>query len=798
MTANAVVSAVGMLNRPKVPQIEGLESFAGPKFHTARWDHSVDYKGKRVGMIGTGASGMQVGPAIQPFVAKLTIFQRSPHWAMLNPLYFEEVTAAKKWVLENIPFYTKWFRFQLFWSSSDTFHHNLKVDPDWPDQEHSLNAANAEVRKQLEAHIAAEVGHDPELIRKATPDYPPYGKRMLRDNHWYRMLTRPNVDLVDEQIDHVEPEGVVTADGTLHPCDILVLATGFETRPHAVADADRGHAAARHPRSLGRRGPACPPRHHGPRISQLLPDLWAQHQPVARRQRGVPFRMPGALYHAGLRELIETGQAALEVKPEPFWDYQDKVDKAHSQLVWAHPGVTSWYKNAPGRVHAASPWRLVDYRNLTAIFDPSEYEFTPAPGTQHKDAAHEPRLPAQATLDRGDRCFGHPSAIGGVPVDLLQRAGFQKLYPVNPKNETVQGLHAYPEIEAVPEMVDLAIIALSADATLPMLERCHALGITAAMVYASGYAETNESGRAAKQEALVQFARRTGMIVAGPNCMGNANFTDAIFTTFGQSFQPGEPAGDTALLTQSGNMCATVFRMARRAGVTFSHVINTGNEASVDFCDYLDHLAEDPATRSAVCYIEELRDGPKFLAAAAKFRAAGKLLACYKVGASEKGAEATRSHTAALAGDSAAYDAAFARAGVARAGELSGLADLAYLHTLGDRIGGIELRDPVDLRRGRRDPRRCARRSRARDVPTLPRRGAGRSRRADSGAFDGVEPGRSDRQHGQRQRFPVGVHPAGAAPRRYRRRLLLYLPGYFLRPARSTSSKRRRRRAARR
>lgn len=273
--------------------------------------------------------------------------------------------------------------------------------------------------------------------------------------------------------------------------------------------------------------------------------------------------------------------------------------------------------------------------------------------------------------------------IGGVPVDLLNRAGFAKIYPVNPKNETIQGLTAYADIESVPEVVDLAIVAVSADATLPMLERCHALGIPAAMAYASGYAETNEPEGQAKQEELIAFTNRTGMKVAGPNCMGNANFTDAIFTSFGQSFQPGEPAGNTALLTQSGNMCATVFRMARRAGVTFSHVINTGNEASVDFSDYLDYLADDDATQSAVCYIEELRDGPKFLSAAARFRAAGKLLAVYKVGASEKGAEATRSHTAALAGDSAAYDAAFARAGVARPGSLAELADLAYLHSLG-------------------------------------------------------------------------------------------------------------------
>jgi acetate---CoA ligase (ADP-forming) len=281
--------------------------------------------------------------------------------------------------------------------------------------------------------------------------------------------------------------------------------------------------------------------------------------------------------------------------------------------------------------------------------------------------------------------------IGGVPVDLLKRAGFAQLYPVNPKNETVQGLKAYADIEAVPEVVDLAIIALSADLTLPMLERCHALGIPAAMVYASGYAETNEVEGQAKQEALVAFAVRTGMKIAGPNCMGNANFSDAIFTTFGQSFQPGEPKGSTALLTQSGNMCATVFRMAKRAGVTFSQVINTGNEASVEFSDYLEYLADDPATQAAICYVEELRNGPKFLAAAAKFRTSGKLLAVYRAGTSEKGAEATRSHTAALAGDSAAYNAAFARAGVARAAEFSGLADLAYMHTVDSFGGGTKI-----------------------------------------------------------------------------------------------------------
>jgi 4-hydroxyacetophenone monooxygenase len=295
---------------------------------------------------------------------------------MFNPLYFETVSEEKKWVLNHIPFYTKWFRFQLFWSSSDTFHHNLKLDPNWPDKKHTLNAANAEVRKQLEAHIANELGHDPELIRKATPDYPPYGKRMLRDNHWYRMLTRPNVELVDDQIDHIASDGVVTQDGKLHSCEVLVLATGFETRRMLWPMQIEGRGGAT---ILDRWGDEDPRAHLGITVPEF-PNFFLIYGPNTNLSHG-----GSAVFHSecqiryimqGLRELIETGAGALEVRPEPFWDYQEKVDAAHREMVWSHPGVTSWYKNGAGRVHAASPWRLVDYRNMTAVFDPSEYEFT--------------------------------------------------------------------------------------------------------------------------------------------------------------------------------------------------------------------------------------------------------------------------------------------------------------------------------------------------------------------------------------------------------------------------------------
>jgi acetate---CoA ligase (ADP-forming) len=281
-----------------------------------------------------------------------------------------------------------------------------------------------------------------------------------------------------------------------------------------------------------------------------------------------------------------------------------------------------------------------------------------------------------------------PTRIGGIPLKLLMDAGFKKIYPINPKYPEIAGLRCYPDIESITDPVDLVLLAIAAEEVLACLERCHAVGVKAAIVFAAGFAETNKAEGTERQAALAAFARRTGMRVAGPNCMGNANFSDGIFTTFGTSFPAGEPAGNTALLTQSGNMCATIYRSARRAGVTFSHVINTGNEADVDFADYLDFLADDAATDAVLCYIEELRQGPAFLAAAARFRAKGKLLAVYKVGATEKAAEAARSHTAALAGNAAAYDAAFAASGVARAADLAGLSDLAYLHGFGQRIKG--------------------------------------------------------------------------------------------------------------
>ena len=372
--ANAVISAVGQLNRPAVPDFPGLATFKGPKFHTARWDHSVDLTGKNVVMIGTGASGMQVGPSIADKVGRLTIFQRSAHWAVYNANYHKAVGPGKTAALKFIPFYAKWYRFQLLWASSDGLHASLHADPAWPAPDQSLNETNQRFRDQITGYIRDQVNGDAALMEKVIPPYPPYGKRMLRDNHWYKMLTRDNVDLITDGIARITEDGVITKTGQVVPADVLVLATGF--------DAQRMLA----------------PMHVQGKGGQTLRDVWGDDNPRAYLGITVPsfpnlFMIYGpgtnlahggsAIYHSEcqtryimqcLRELLETGAKAMDVRREPHDRFNTLLDDTHAKMVWAHRGVGNWYKNKAGRVVTNSPFRLVDYRAMTVALDPGDYD----------------------------------------------------------------------------------------------------------------------------------------------------------------------------------------------------------------------------------------------------------------------------------------------------------------------------------------------------------------------------------------------------------------------------------------
>ncbi|MGE0881268.1 MAG: FAD-dependent oxidoreductase [Acidimicrobiia bacterium] len=373
--ANAVVTATGLLNKPSYPDIAGLDRFTGPKFHSSRWDHSVDLTGKNVAMIGTGASGLQIAPQIAPIVGQLVIFQRTPHWAIENKLLFQPVHDDVKWAQKYVPYYARWFRLLFVWASSDFFYDALKVDPDWTEPATSLNALSKTIRERLETHIRAVIGDDPVLLEKVIPKYPPYGKRMLRDSNWYRTLTRENVELITGPVKEITESSIVGDDGVEHPVDVIIMATGFQAQmPLWPIDIVGTHGSIR-----DHWGTDDPRAHLGITVPGF-PNMFILYGPNTNGGHG-----GSAVFHSecqvrytlqALREMIEREADAVEVRREPYDDYNETVDAMHRNMVWAHPGVTNWYRNKSGRVVTNSPWRIVDYRNLTADFHPEEYEFS--------------------------------------------------------------------------------------------------------------------------------------------------------------------------------------------------------------------------------------------------------------------------------------------------------------------------------------------------------------------------------------------------------------------------------------
>ncbi len=370
----AVVSAVGQLNRPKLPDIPGIETFAGAWFHSAQWDHGVELAGRRVAVVGTGASAVQLVPEVARVAGTLRVFQRSPGWMAPNPVYHRRVDEGARWCLKHLPFYGRWYRFLLFWPGSDGLYPSLVVDPDWPHPERSTSALNEQLRVVFTEYLKSQVGDDPELLEKVTPRYPPFGKRMLQDNgSWIAALKRENVELVGERIERVVPDGIVTADGTHHPLDVIVYATGFHANRFLWPMEIEGRDGVK----LGTLWGDDPQAYLGISVPRF-PNLFCLYGP------GTNLAHAGSIiFHSEcqvryvlgcLRALLEKRRAAIECRQEVLDEYIRRFDATHAGMVWSHPGMDSWYKNASGRVTCTSPWRLVDYWSWTRRPDLADYE----------------------------------------------------------------------------------------------------------------------------------------------------------------------------------------------------------------------------------------------------------------------------------------------------------------------------------------------------------------------------------------------------------------------------------------
>lgn len=291
---------------------------------------------------------------------------------------------------------------------------------------------------------------------------------------------------------------------------------------------------------------------------------------------------------------------------------------------------------------------------------------------------------AAAALDR----FFAPDAIAiigaspertrirGLLLHLLRKNGYPgRLYPVNPSYAEIDGIRCYPSLAAIEARVDLALIAIPAERVLPALEECASLGVGYAVIISSGFAEQG-GDRLALQDEIAALARRTGLRISGPNGEGFYSARSRVAATFSPAVDL-KPDDETpvaserriGVVAQSGGMGFALFNRGRAQGLRFSHVVSTGNEADLTASDFFDYLARDDDTAAIMLFIEGVRDPGKFAAAAAAAAERGKPVIVAKMGRTQAGQRAARSHTASMAGWSAAYDAVFRRYGIVTAAD---------------------------------------------------------------------------------------------------------------------------------
>jgi 4-hydroxyacetophenone monooxygenase len=373
-----LITAVGNLNQPKLPDIPGLDAFQGPAFHTSRWDHGVSLADKRVALIGNGSSGVQAAASIAAR-ARLTVFQRSPAWIMprrggTNTGRVDETTQA---LCRSVPFYERWYRVWIGWELGDKNYSQLVADVNWRGGR-SINARNEATRRDLVKYIRAEVGDRPDLITKLVPTYPPYVKRMVVDNGFYRTLAQPNVELVTECITGATASGLVTADGKHHYLDVLIFATGFRgtqflwpIEVRGKSDRTPGEIAGRDDEARAYLGVVMPD----------FPNLFSLHGPNSGAGHGGAATFVAECQShfilTCLNQMLEKRVASVECRVEAYRDYNERLDAGLSRMVWSHEGVNSRFRNATGRIVTNHCWTWQEYWTLTRSLDPNAFIWRP-------------------------------------------------------------------------------------------------------------------------------------------------------------------------------------------------------------------------------------------------------------------------------------------------------------------------------------------------------------------------------------------------------------------------------------
>ena len=372
---NAVITAVGQLSQPAIPAIPGLEGFGGRYFHSAEWPADLTVAGKRVAVVGTGASAYQIVPSIVGEVAELSVFQRNAPWMLPTPSYHEDIRPGMAWLLRHIPYYGRWFRFWQFWIAAEGRLPAVQVEKDWS-HPISVGRANETLRAECVEHLRVQLSDRPDLLEKMTPDYAPGSKRMLRDNGvWAAALKQPHAELVTEHIAEIDGNAIVTKDGKRREVDVIAFATGFLAsdylHPMKVTGRDNKDL---HEWWAG----DC--RAHLGIVIPDFPNLFMSCGPntgVVVNGSAI-FSAEAAVKYAisAIGELLKGDYSAMDCRKEPFDNFNQRVDAENLTKAWGVATVNSWYRNSFGRASQTWPFTLLEYWRITERAQLDEYKLT--------------------------------------------------------------------------------------------------------------------------------------------------------------------------------------------------------------------------------------------------------------------------------------------------------------------------------------------------------------------------------------------------------------------------------------
>jgi cation diffusion facilitator CzcD-associated flavoprotein CzcO len=364
VTADVLVVAVGALSEPRLPDIDGIDGFKGEVFHSARWNHDYDLVGKRVAVIGTGASAIQIVPEVAKVAARLDVFQRTAPWVL--PRAQRPYTRFERFVFKHVPGAQRAARTGVYWLLESLLgpplHHNPRF--------------GVHLDRVGRAHIAARV-KDPELRRKVTPDYRIGCKRILFSNDWYPALTRDNVDLVTDRITKVTPRGIVTDDGNEHDVDALVVATGFHTTDLPIADHVHGRGGRTMGDSFRQHGMQA---YKGATVSDF-PNLFFIVGPnTGLGHSSMVFMIESQVAYLvdALKTMHHEKLATVEPRPEAQQAWTEDIQRRMQRTVWSTGGCSSWYLDEHGRNTTLWPRTTFTFRKELKRFDLEKYVVTTA------------------------------------------------------------------------------------------------------------------------------------------------------------------------------------------------------------------------------------------------------------------------------------------------------------------------------------------------------------------------------------------------------------------------------------